>query len=114
MDDEDKEAAICYGNHTSSNKEADFINADLDDQLQEGHMAVSPLEAVNSLHKLWLSPVAVIPQAVRRLRSIFDFTRSGLNDISKRLSPMEAMRFGGALQFIHKQLLTNNPHIGPV
>ena len=66
-------------------------------------MTVFPLEAVNYLHNLWLSPVAVILQVGRRPRLIFYFTWSGINDVSKRLAPpMEAMRFGGALQSILK------------
>ena len=77
-------------------------------------MAVSPLEAVNYLYNLWLSLVVVTPQVGRRPCLIFDFTWSGLNDISKRLSPMEAMLFGCALQRILKQVLTTNLHHGPV
>ena len=71
-------------------------------------MTVFPLEAVNYLHNLWLSPVAVILQVGRRPRLIFYFTWSGLNEASKRLSPMEAMRFGGALQHILKYVFTAN------
>ena len=77
-------------------------------------MAIFPLETVNALHNLWLSPVAVIPQVGMRPRLIFDFTWSGLNNISKRLSPMEAVRFGGALQRILKQVLTADPRLVPV
>ena len=72
------------------------------------------MEAVNYLHNLWFSPVAVTPQVGRRPRLIFDFTWSGLNDISKRLSPMEAMLFGCALQRILKQVLTADLHLRPV
>ena len=92
----------------------EFIHAELADQVQEGHVAVFPLEAVTSLQNLWLSPVAVIPQVGRIPRLIFDFTWSGINDISERLSPMEAMRFGGALIHTLKQVLTAEPRLGPV
>ena len=114
MDEEEKEVSIRYGTYASSNKEAEFINAELGKQVQAGHVNVFPLESLNYLHNLWLSPVAVIPQVGRRLRLIFDFTWSGLNDVSKRLSPIEAMRFGGAFQRILKQVLTADLHIGPV
>ena len=102
MDEEENEAAIRYGDNVSANKEAEFINAELDEQVQAGHVTVFPLEAVNYLHNLWISPVAVILQVVKRPRLIFYFTWSGINDVSKRLAPMEAMRFGGALQRILK------------
>ena len=81
--------------------------------MQTGHVTVFPLEAVNYLHNLWLSPVAFITLVRRRPRLIFYFTWSGLNDVPKRLAPMEAMRFGGALQRILKQVLTTNLYIGP-
>ena len=43
MDEEEKEAAICYGTYASANKEAELINAELDDQVQAGHVTVLPL-----------------------------------------------------------------------
>ena len=52
MEKEKKEAAICCGNHTSTIKEAESIHAELSKQVQAGHMAVFPLEAVNALHNL--------------------------------------------------------------
>ena len=97
MDEEERESDIRYGTHTSANKEEDFIHAELDKQVQAGHVAVFHLEAVTSLQNLWLSPIAVTPQMGRRPRLIFDFTWSGINNISERLAPMEAMRFRGAL-----------------
>ena len=80
--------AIRYGTYVSANKEVKFINSDLDEQMQAGHVTVFPLEAVNYLHNLWLSPVAVIPQVGRRPRLIFNFTPSGRNEVSKRLDPI--------------------------
>ena len=77
-------------------------------------MAIFPLEAVNYLQKLWLSPIVVIPQVGRRPRLIIDFTWSGINDIAELLALMEAMRFRGALLRILKQVLTIDPCLGPV
>ena len=88
MDEEEKEAAIQYGDFVSSNKEVVFINTELGEQVQAGHVTVSPLEAVNYLHNLWLSLVAVIPQVGRRPCLIFDFIPSGINEVSKRLDPI--------------------------
>ena len=62
MDEKEKEVTISYGNHTSANKEAEFVHLELAKQVKERHVAVSPLETVNALHNLWLSLVAVIPQ----------------------------------------------------
>ena len=77
-------------------------------------MAIYPLETVTFLKNLWLSPVSFIPQVGKRTQLIYDFTWNRLNKTSKRLSPMEAMRFGGALQHIFKQVLTEDPRLGPV
>ena len=52
MDEEEKEAAIRYGTYAYANKEAEFINADLFEQLQAGQVTVFPLETVNYLHNL--------------------------------------------------------------
>ena len=87
---------------------------ELDNQVQSGHVAIFPLEEVNALCNLCIPLVAVIPQVGRRPRLIFYFTWSGLNEASKFLSPTEAMRFGGALQRILKQVLTVDPRLVPV
>ena len=82
--------------------------------MQAGHVNVFPLEEVNALHNQWFSLAVFIPQMGRRPRLISDFTSSGINNVSKRLDPMEAMRFGGALQSILKQVLAANPCLGLV
>ena len=81
----------------SANKEEECINTELFEQVQAGHVTVFPLEVVNALHNLWPSLVAITPQVGRRPHLIFNFTWSGLNDVSKGLSPIELMCFRGAL-----------------
>ena len=66
--------AVRYGMHASASKEAEFIHAELADRMPVGHVAVFPLESVIALQKLWLSPVAVIPQVGRIPCLIFDLT----------------------------------------
>ena len=114
MDTEEKEAALRYGTHASNLKEAEFIHTELDKHVHSRHASVSPLKAVNALQKMWLSPVAVIPQVGRRPCLIFDFTWIRINEATKRLSPMEAMRFRGTLQCILRQVLTADPRLGLV
>ena len=74
MGAEEKEATIRYGTHASFIKKEEFIHTDLAEQVQAGHVAVLPLEAITALQNMWLSPVAVIPQVRRRQRLILDFT----------------------------------------
>ena len=54
--------------------------------------------------KLWLSPLAAIPQQGRKPRLIYDFSWSGLND---------AMRFGKALYRVIDSILNAPPKLGP-
>ena len=49
MDEEERDVAIHYGTHASARKEAEFIQVELSEKVQAGHVAVSPLEAVTSL-----------------------------------------------------------------
>ena len=53
--------ALHYGTQASALKEVEFIHTELAKKVQAGHVAVFPLEAVNAIQKLWLSPVALIP-----------------------------------------------------
>ena len=114
MEKDEVDAAILYGSPASASKEAEFIRAALAEQVQAGHVAIFLLEPVTALQNLWLSPVAVIPRVGRRPQLMFDLTWIRINNISERLSPMEAIRLGGWLLRILKQLLTADPRLGPV
>ena len=73
MDKEEIDGAIYYGTHAYSRKEAEFIHAELDEKVQVGHVAVSPLELLIALQNQWLLPVVVTPHVGRipRLISVF-------------------------------------------
>ena len=47
MDEEEKEASIRYGYYVSANNEVGFINTDMGEQVQAGHVTITPLEVVN-------------------------------------------------------------------
>ena len=72
--------AIRYGAHSSVTKETTFVRKELQEQAQAGHIALFPLKAVRNLPKLWLSPLAAIPQRGRKPRLIYDFSWGGLNN----------------------------------
>ena len=71
---------IWYGAHSSATKETTFVRKELQEQAQAGHIALFPLRAVRHLPKLWLSPLAAIPQRGRKPRIIYDSSWSGLNN----------------------------------
>ena len=62
MTTQDLTRAIKYGTHSSATKETTFSRTELEEQAQAGHIALFPLRAVCHLPRLWLSPLAAIPQ----------------------------------------------------
>ena len=72
MSEKELHAALYYGAHSSAMKKVDFVHQELAEQVQAGHIVVFPLAAIRNLPKLWLSPVAAIPQVGQRPRLIFD------------------------------------------
>ena len=71
--------AILYGAHSSATKETTFVITQLDEQARANQISLFPLQAVHHLPRLWISPLATIPQRGRKLRLIYDFSWSGLN-----------------------------------
>ena len=92
----------------------DFVHQDLADQVQAVHIVVSPLDTVQDLPKLCLSPVPAIPQVGRRPHLIFDFPWIDLNEATSQEAPKEVVRFGGTLGRIIRPILQVKPQIGPV
>ena len=69
--------ALGYYAHASAIKEVDFFHMELIEQVQAGQISVFTFATISKLNKMWLSPLAVIPQRNRRPRMIHDFTWSG-------------------------------------
>ena len=87
MNDTELTRAIRYSAHSSATKETTFVRKELQEQAQAGHIALFPLRAVRHLPKLWLSPLAAIPQRGRKPRLIYDFSWSGLNNTVTQVAP---------------------------
>ena len=66
------------------------------DFVEEGFWIVLPLEDGVGFNGLRLSPAGIIPQRDRRYRIVIDYTWSGVNEATRRLSP-DSMQFGHAL-----------------
>ena len=94
MTDDELTRAIRYGSHSSATKENTFVQKELQEQAQAGHIELFLLRAVCHLPKLWLPPLAAIPQQGRKPRLIYDFSWSGLNEAVTQVAHKEAMRFG--------------------
>ena len=92
----------------------EFFHIELIEQFHEGHIAVFPLAIVANLDKLWISPLASIPQRNRQPRMINYFTWSGLNTATGRLDPQEEILFRGTLKRTMRSVLEADPSLGPV
>ena len=78
------------------------------DFVEKGFWIVLPLEDAFGLNGLRLSPAGLIPQRDRRDRIVIDYTWSGVNAATQRLSP-DAMQFGHALQRIFQRMYDAGP-----
>ena len=105
--------SIRYGVHSSSTKETTFVQKELQEQAQAGHIELFPLRAVRRLPKIWLSPLAAIPQQGRKPRLIYDFSWGGLNEAVTEVAHKEAMRFGKALYRFIDCILNASPKLDP-
>ena len=72
-----------------------------------------PLEDAVGLNFLRLSPAGLIPQRDRQYRIVIDYTWSGVNEATRRLSP-DSMQFGHALQRILQCMYDAEPRHGPI
>ena len=86
-----------YVSHSSTVKEKAFVMKEISSNLRSGHGVNFPLEYFKHLHRLWLSLLAAIPQAVRNPRLIYDFSSSGMNEKVELEAPKEEMRFSQSL-----------------
>ena len=74
---------------------------------------VLPLEYAVGLNGLRLSPAGLVPQRDRRDRIVIDYTWSGINEATRRLSP-DSMQFGYALKRILQCMYDADPRHGPI
>ena len=80
-------AAIAYGSHNSCNRDPSFLRTEMRDFVEKGFWIVLPLEDAVGLNGLRLSPAGLVPQRDRRDRIVIDYTWSGVNEATQRLSP---------------------------
>ena len=83
------------------------------DFVEKGFWIVLPLEDAVGLNGLRLSPAGLVPQRDRRDRIVIDYTWSGVNEATRRLSP-DSMQFGHALQHILQRIYDADPRHGPI
>ena len=97
----------------SATKKTTFVRTKLEEQARADHIALFPLRAVRHLPRIWLSPLAAIPQQGRKPRLVYDFSWSGLNKAVTQVAHKEAMRFGKALYGVIDCILAASPKLGP-
>ena len=62
MTEEELTRAMKYSAHASSTKEMEFVWEDLAEQAQTDQISISPLWSIRHLPRLWIPPLADIPQ----------------------------------------------------
>ena len=107
-------AAATRGSHRSAKDEVQFVCEEMLEFCTQGFWTVLPFRVALHLQHLRLSPLGVFPQRNRRPRLIMDYTFSGVNDETVRLTPPQAMQFGKALHRILRKLVYAHPWYGPV
>lgn len=94
-----------------------FLEEDMADMIHKGFWIVLLYEQVaarKDIANLCISPMGVVPQRERRLRTIIDYSFSGVNQETNKQAPNKAMQFGRALDRVLHQIHTAPPHRGPV
>ena len=107
-------AAVERGPHKSAYEFQEFLRTEMVDMVNKATWSVLPYSKVKHLRHLRVSPIGVVPQHERRPRTIVDYTYSGVNPETLKLSPQEAMQFGRALERIITQVVRADPRYGPV
>ena len=86
--------AVRRGSHKSAHLDRSFVFEEMQDFCAQGYWTVLPYEAVRHWPSLPLSPLGAVPQRDRRPRLIVDYSFSGVNAETVKLTPPEAMQFG--------------------
>jgi hypothetical protein len=107
-------AAVSRGPHKSALEYQDFLRTEMADMMRRAFWTVLPYSRVKHLKHLRVAPFGVVPQFDRRPRPIVDYSFSGLNHETLKLSPREAMQFGRVLERIMTQIVHADPRYGPV
>ena len=88
---------MTYGEHASLVKEKCFTWIDLADKMLSVQVTIFPLEDVQYLQGLWISPMTEIPQTGINPRLAYNFSQNVLHKIFNQTSPKEAIYFVLAL-----------------
>ena len=102
-------SAITYYDHYSANNKITFVRGYIAKQLQAGHIDIFPLEVIHHLLKMWICPLAMIPQTIHKPRLIHHFLWGRLNNLDKVASHKYVMQFVKALHRLIYCIVPANP-----
>ena len=109
-----KDAAIQRGNHPSVLAFADFVKEEMLDMRRKGIFVILPYKLLRDRPELRISPLGCVPQRDRRPRIINDYTFSGVNPSTLKLSPEAAMQWGRAFHRMLWYIFTADRRHGSV
>ena len=108
-----KKEKMQSGPHKSAQDHLEFLHTEFHDMIQQGYWVILPYATVQNWPHIRLSPLGVVPQRERCLRTIVDYTFHHVNRETHKLAPAEAMQFGHALQRILQCLVDAEPRYRP-
>ena len=108
-----REERLHRGSHKSCNEHIEFLREEMLLFAKSGFWTLLPYRLVKDMPNLRLSPLGVVPQRGRRPRIIVDYSFWGVNAETVKLSPVEAMQFGRALEQLLFRIRHANPRFGP-
>jgi len=82
--------------------------------VKKGQWMVLPYDDVKHIPNLRISPLGIVPQRDRRPQTIADYTYSGINADTVKLTGHLPLQFGQALLCIIRKIVARNPAYGPV
>ena len=109
-----KDAAMLRGNRPLTAAFSDFITSEMTKMRSKGIFIILPYKEFRSLKPLQISPLGCVPQREQRPRIINDYTFSGVNPSTLKMSPQESMQWGRTLQRILWYIFTADNRHGPM
>jgi hypothetical protein len=100
--------------HKSANEYVNFLGTEFLDFLKKGYWMLLTYEGVKDMVDLCLSPLGVVPQRDRHPRVIVDYSFYDVNADTLKLSPVEVMQFGKAIECLLNQAVRVHPKFGPL
>ena len=101
-------------NHPSAHAFTEFLRTEMGEMRVKGMFVAIPYSLVCKLRPLHISPLGCVPQRGRRPQMINDYTFSGVNPVTVKMAPPEAMQWGQTINCVLWYIYTADQRQRPV